>query len=48
MRKLDKTLVVLSSYFYAVIGLFFTGSLWWFILIPFVTLLVVIGGKKHV
>lgn len=40
--------VLLSSYTWAVIGLFFTGSLMFFML-PLASLIyLLIGGKKHV
>jgi len=48
MKKRDKVLVILASYFYAIIGLFFTGWWIWFIFIPIAIVLSVLGGKKNV
>ncbi|MFA6801458.1 MAG: hypothetical protein WCR19_05070 [Acholeplasmataceae bacterium] len=48
MKRSDKFLVILASYFYAVLGLFFTGWWIWFLVIVFAGLWVFIGGKKHV
>ncbi|MCD4826316.1 MAG: hypothetical protein K8Q99_00885 [Acholeplasmataceae bacterium] len=44
----DRILVMLSSFFYGVLGYFFTGSLWWFLIVLAALLFVCIGGKKHV
>lgn len=44
----DRILVMLSSFFYGVLGLFFTGSFLWFLILLPTLLFVVIGGKKHV
>ncbi len=48
MNTKDRVLVLLSSFFWAVVGLFFTGSFLFF-LIPVIGLIyVIIGGRKHV
>lgn len=48
MNTKDRVLVALSSFFYAVVGLFFTGSFLFF-LIPLIGIIyAIIGGKKHV
>ncbi len=44
----DRILVMFSSFFYAVLGLFFTGSFLWFIIVLAALMYVIIGGKKHV
>lgn len=48
IKTKDKKFVVLSSFFYGVLGYFFTGSLWWFLILIIALLFVCIGGKKHV
>jgi hypothetical protein len=48
MRTKDRILVALSSFFWAVVGLFFTGSFLFF-LIPLAGIIyAVLGGRKHV
>jgi hypothetical protein len=44
IRLKDRILVMLSSFFYGVLGYFFTGSL----IVCAALLFVCIGGKKHV
>jgi hypothetical protein len=48
VRLKDRILVMLSSFFYGVLGYFFTGSMWWFLILLVALLFVGIGGKKHV
>jgi len=48
MKKRDQLLIVLSSYFYAILGLFFTGWWIWFLLIPIALVISIVGGKKRV
>lgn len=48
MRKKDRILVVLSSFFWSVVGLFFTGSFLFFLIPLFAIPFLFIGGKKHV
>lgn len=48
LTRKERIYVALSSYFLAVIGLFFTGSSLWFLLVLVAIVYAVIGGKKHV
>jgi hypothetical protein len=48
MKKKDRVLVFLSSFFWAVVGLFFTGSFLFFLIPVLGVIYVFIGGKKHV
>jgi hypothetical protein len=48
LRLKDRILVMLQSFFLCVLGLFFTGSFLWFILLLIPLTYVIIGGKKHV
>ncbi|HPG43999.1 MAG TPA: hypothetical protein PLJ98_09360 [Acholeplasmataceae bacterium] len=52
MNRRARTYVFLSSYTWATIGLFITGSLWFYLLTlaAFIYLLIggKLGGKKHV
>ncbi len=44
----DRVYIALGTYFLATIGLFFTGIVWWYLLIIPAVLYIVLGGKKHV
>jgi hypothetical protein len=48
MRKKDRILVALSSFFWAVVGLFFTGSFLFFLIPLAGVIYAVLGGRKHV
>jgi hypothetical protein len=48
ITKKNRVYMALSSYFLAMIGLFFTGSAWWFLLVLIAIIYIFIGGKKHV
>jgi len=48
MKLKDRILVMLSSYFWAVIGLFFTGSFLFFAIPVVAVIYLFVGGKKHV
>jgi hypothetical protein len=48
MKLKDRILVMLSSYFWAVIGLFFTGSFLFFVIPVAAIIYLFVGGKKHV
>ncbi|MFA7589357.1 MAG: hypothetical protein WCY22_03240 [Acholeplasmataceae bacterium] len=48
MSKKDRMMVLLSSYFWATLGLFFTGTFWFFLLPVFAMIFTFFGGKKHV
>ena len=48
MKLKDRILVILSSYFWAVIGLFFTGSFLFFVIPVAAIVYLFVGGKKHV
>ena len=48
MKLKDRVLVLLSSYFWAVLGLFFTGSFLFFIIPVVAVVYLFVGGKKHV
>jgi len=48
MKLKDRILVMLSSYFWAVIGLFFTGSFLFFVIPVAAIAYLFVGGKKHV
>jgi hypothetical protein len=48
MKLKDRILVMLSSYFWAVIGLFFTGSFLFFVIPVAAIVYLFVGGKKHV
>ena len=48
MRLKDRVLVLLSSYFWAILGLFFTSS-WLFFILPVAAIVYLfVGGRKHV
>lgn len=46
MRFKDRFLVLLSSYFWAILGLFFTSSFLFFILPVAALVYLFVGGKK--
>jgi hypothetical membrane protein len=48
MKTKDRFLIVLSSYFWALIGVFFTGSFLFFILVGLAFIYLFVGGRKHV
>lgn len=48
MSRKNRIYVALGSYFLATLGLFFTGTPWWYLLIVPAILFIIIGGKKHV
>lgn len=48
MRLKDRILVLLASYFWAILGLFFTSS-WLFFILPVAAIVYLfVGGRKHV
>ncbi len=48
MNKRDRIYIALGTYFLATLGLFFTGSIWWYLIIMPAIIFVILGGKKHV
>ncbi len=48
MRTKDRILVALSSFFYATVGLFFTGSFLFFLIPLAGVAYAMFGGRKHV
>lgn len=48
MSRKNRIYVCLGTYFLATLGLFFTGSPWWFVLLLGGLIFVILGGKKHV
>ena len=48
MTKINRVFVALGTYFIATIGLFFTGSVWWYLLVPVGIAYIFFGGRKHV
>ncbi|MBU1141474.1 MAG: hypothetical protein KKG64_03020 [Firmicutes bacterium] len=47
MKTKDRILILLSSYFWAIMGLFFTSSFVFFLLPVAAIVYLFIGGKKH-
>ncbi|MDY0075084.1 MAG: hypothetical protein RBR75_04360 [Acholeplasmataceae bacterium] len=48
MKLKQRFYIMISAYTWAIIGLFFTGSFWFFILPAGALLYLLIGGKRHV
>ena len=48
MTRKDRIYVALGSYFLSMLGLFFTSSALWFLMIIPAIVYVIFGGKKHV
>ncbi len=48
LKRKDRIYVSIGTYFLAMLGLFFTGSSWWFLLLLVGIVYVIVGGKKHV
>ncbi len=48
MKTRDRFLVLLSSYFWAILGLFFTSSFLFFALPVIALVYLFVGGRKHV
>ncbi len=48
IKRKDRIYIAFGTYFIAMLGLFFTGTAWWFTLLLLGILYVIFGGKKHV
>ncbi len=48
IKRRDRVYITFGTYFIAMIGLFFTGTAWWFVLLPIGVIYIFVGGKKHV
>ena len=48
IKRKNRIYIALYSYFLSMIGMFFTGTAWWFLLTIIAVVYIFAGGRKHV